>query len=428
LPYSHELHCSRTPELQTFDTFNCQTLLVNWTPGLILYKDTALAETLPSFMMYPYGTSPASPTSDASNLKKKRTFPKTKLDRKGSLVEATSVVSPFIGPSNFDQNEEGDAEPIEDSEPEDHSLVKEVGNTSHDLTIQGERETLLNEVGLLSWDNYENFKAAHAKRVERCYEADKADQNRTILHWLALKSSPTSITQQNLDWLVELALAYDSNIITQVSGDSEANCLHVAVQEKRADLVRSVCQKGNAKAVEEAITQGNHSQETCLHLAVKLHPPDLLLVKQLLAKCTEKPKAIIKQRSSKNPAENLNTVLHDFVHIDQCFEQGYINTLRSITEFCPEAMKVQNAAKETPFQFHLATRDKQYPEWKDLEFSPVQPKTATRNLQNGDQGGAAEKQRDIKDIAARVGRQLLDESFSQSPYKDAVACLYGESK
>jgi hypothetical protein len=361
--------------------------------------------------------------AEASSLKKRKTFPKSKSDGKKSHVESSPLELPFIGPLTFATGQERDADAATDSDPEDdQTLTQDIGITPRGPTVEEDREALLKDLGQPSWENGGAFRAAHAERVQRCFMADERDQNRNILHWLALKLLPNSITPKNLDWLVEMVVTYDPNIITRITGDSQwGNCLHLAFQQKRPDLVASLCQKSNPDVLREAISQGNHSDETCLHLAIKLSPPPLNVVVQLLARAD--PRVIAKQRSCKilgDKREDLNTLLHDFVHIDQCFEKGYMKILKLLVQMCPEAMKIQNSAKETPFQFHIATRDEKYPEWRGLEFGRL-----WQNMQNGNHGGAVDKQ---TETAARVGQLLLNESFSQSSYEDACLCLYGESK
>lgn len=376
--------------------------------------------------MDPQEASSASPRTGGSNsqnvLKSRKSFPKPKLDRKKPQVESSPLELSFMGPPN-----QG-ADPDTDSNPEDEEgPAQDTGDNPRGPPVEVEREALLKDLGHPSWENFESFKAAHEERVRRCFMADKSDQNITILHWLALKLLPNSITEQHLNWLVEMVVAYDPNIITHITGDSQkANCLHLAVQQRRFNLVVCLCQKGNAEVLREAISQGNHCDETCLHSAIKLNPPNLVMTMQLLEKADRK--VIAKQRSCKtldDKAEHLNTVLHDFVHIDRCFGKGYIKILKLLLQKCPEAMKVQNSAKETPFQFHLATRDKKNPEWVGLEFSTGQPKIAGQGMQNVNQGGTVDKQ---TDTVAKVGQLLLSEAFSQSTYEDACICLYGESK
>jgi hypothetical protein len=380
----------------------------------------ALVDTLPLFAMDPTEPNSTTAPAEASSLKRRRTFPKPKPDGKKSQVESSPVEPAFIGPLTFATGQQRDADAATDSDPEDDQiLAQDLGITSRGPTIEEDREALLKDLGQPSWENAEAFRAAHEERVQRCSLADERDQNRNILHWLAMKLLKNSITRKNLDWLVEMVVTYDPNIITCITGDIErANCLHLAFQHKQVNLVESLCKNGNSDALREAISQGNHYQETCLHLATKLSPPPLNLMMQLLAKAD--PKVIAKQRSCRileDEREDLNTFLHDFVHIDQCFRKGYMQVLRLLIRMCPEAMRVQNSAKETPFQFHIATRDEKYPDWNGVEFD--------QNLLNGHHGGAVDKP---KTAAAKVGQHLLNESFSQSNYEDACLCLYGESK
>ena len=346
-------------------------------------------------------TKPGSTTApaEASSLKRRKTFPKPKPDGRKSRTESSPIERAFIGSLTFDTagDQQKEVADVTDSDPEDDQmLAQDLDINSGDPIIEEERESLLKNLGQSSWENLEAFKAAHKERVERCYMADERDQNRNILHWLALKLLKNSITPQNLDWLVIMVVTYDPNTLTGLTGDIEkANCLHLAFQQKRVDLVESLCKNSNSEVLRKAISQGNHCRETCLHLATKLNPPRLNLMMHLLKKAD--PEVLKQQRSyrvSEDKREDLNTVLHDFVHIDRCFTKGYMQVLKLIIQMCPEAIGVQNSAAETPFQFHITTREEKYPNWNGLEFG--------LNLPNQHHGGAVNKP---KAAAAKVGHQ-----------------------
>ncbi|KAF4467897.1 subtilisin [Fusarium albosuccineum] len=327
----------------------------------------------------------------------------------------------MVGPEgNSDEDSEPDSDPDDARAQDQEAEAQDTTDNQREPTIEEDREALLEELGKSSWADLEAFKAAHGGRIKRCYMADKRDQNRTILHWLlSLKLLTNPVVEKNLIWLVETVVAYDSKIVAQITGDGQkVNCLHLAVQHKlRLELVGCLCQKSDPESLREAISQGNYYDQSCLHLAIALVPPNLSVIMQLLEKadCT----VIAKKRrclSQDDKPEDGNTVLHDFVHINRCFERGYLKTLKRLIQECPEALKISNSAKETPFQFHLATRDKRYPEWAGLEFSSKHDKPAEK----GGAGGAK------REAAAKVGRLLLSEVFSQATYEDACTCIYGE--
>uniref|UniRef100_A0A4E9DRG0 Peptidase S8/S53 domain-containing protein n=1 Tax=Gibberella zeae TaxID=5518 RepID=A0A4E9DRG0_GIBZA len=300
-----------------------------------------------------------------------------------------------------------------DSDPEKPVLRQIAKDHQQAPSKEQDRESLLRELGQFSFTTLEEYKAANAERLKRCYMADERDQNRNILHWLSvhLPSNPTDDENTSLHWLVTTVVELEPKIVTMVATDSQkANCLQTAIEHARFDLIESLFKTSDDEALRVAISQGNHCNETCLHLAVRLGPPGVGLTLQLLENAH--PKAILKQRKYRfedDKPNHGNTVLHDFVHINVCFVKGYMKTLRRFIQLCPEALKVSNAAKESPFQFHIATRNKVYPDWQGLEFSP-----------------RTERHDKKKEAAAKVGRLLLDEAFSQSTWEDACGCVYGE--
>lgn len=356
----------------------------------------------------------------------------SKLRRKKSQADSLSD-------SSLGGLEEGDDDSIEDSDPEEATTpALGADNDSGAPTIEEDRETLLKALGRPTWDTFESFKAAHEERLKRCFMADPRDQNRTIFHWLALKLLQNSLSNNSyLQWLVELVLSYDAEIINQITADSQkANCLHIAVQQGRFDLIECFCKVAQAgpleeavsQALQKAISQGNDSDETCLHLVIKLDPQRLKLLEQLLNKADSR--VIAKQRSNKHSndkSEDLNTVLHDFVHISRCFEKGYMKILKRLTQDCPEAMKVQNAANETPLQFHLRTRNEEHPKFGGLEFAN-QPLKVTGQGQAPSNDEWSQDEQTQAASAAKAGQHLLNEAFSQPSHEDACACIYGDSK
>ncbi|RKK72212.1 hypothetical protein BFJ69_g10346 [Fusarium oxysporum] len=300
-----------------------------------------------------------------------------------------------------------------DSDPEKPVVRRqEASDHQEKPTKQQDRESLMKALGQSSWATFEEYKAANAEKINRCY---KADQNKNILHWLSvhLPSHLTHEGSKNLHWLVSVVVEFEPTIVTMTTMDSQkTNCLHTAMENERFDLIESLLKTSPDEALKKAISQGNHCNETCLHLAVRLGSPGVGIILQLLEKADAK--AILQQRAytfEEDRSNHRNTVLHDFVHIDVCFAQGYRKTLKRFIQLCPEALKVSNAARESPFQYHLSTRDKVHPDWQGVEFSSPN-----------------EGYEKNKETAARVGRLLLNEAFSQSTWEDACSCLYGESR
>lgn len=301
-----------------------------------------------------------------------------------------------------------------DSDPENPiAPIQVAADNQQKPTKEQDRESLLKDLERSTWATLEEFKAANGEKIKRCYMADERDQNRTILHWLSIHLLPNSITKENLHCLVYTVVELDPKIVTRITADTQkATCLHIAIQYRRFDLIDYIFQTSHVDALQEAISHGDYCNETCLHLAVRLNPPSVGVIKQILEKADRK--AITKQRSCRfqdDKSSDGNTALHDFVHINLCFETGYIKTLKRFIQRCPEALKMSNTAKESPFQFHISTRQKRNPDWKGLEFSPIDKKAS----------------REDKTVA-KVGQLLLSEAFSEPTWEGACSCLYGESK
>ncbi|KAL7785167.1 hypothetical protein V8C37DRAFT_420236 [Trichoderma ceciliae] len=362
-----------------------------------------------------------------------------KPDRKNSQRASISSEAVIEHQDSRQHDERSDDENT-DSDPEDGGPpTKDTQNNQRSLSIEMDRVELLNAIKNQVCEVMEDFKEAHNELLMRCLATEEEDQN--IFHWLADQLLPNSITDKCLTWLVQMVMENDPNILTRLTKDGlQENCLHLAVKKKRFNLVICLCQNGNTEALKKAISQGNGHDETCLHLAIMQSPPNLMAITHLLNKADGK--VIAKQRSTKHSesqTEHLNTVLHDFVHINRCFVKGYRKILKRLIQECPEAMQIQNFAKETPFQFHLGTRQKNHPEWVGLEFATREIKTTGNNTQRGKydttrenrantEQASVEQEEAIKqmNIVAEVGQLLLNEAFSQSTYEEACLCIYGE--
>ncbi|KAF5703617.1 peptidase S8 S53 subtilisin kexin sedolisin [Fusarium mundagurra] len=297
-----------------------------------------------------------------------------------------------------------------DSEPEKPVVRRQEASDDQDIpTKQQDRESLMKALGQ-SWATFEEYKTANGEKISRCYTAD---QNKNILHWLSvhLPSHLSDEENRNLHWLVSVVVEFEPTIVTMTTMDSQkANCLHTAMENQRFDLIESLLKASPDEALRKAISQGNHCNETPLHLAVRHGAPGVGIILQLLEKADAK--AVLQQRAytfEEDKPNHRNTVLHDFVHIKVCAFRGYRKTLKRLIQLCPEALKVSNAARESPFQFHLSTRDREHPDWQGVEFSSPN-----------------ERYEKNKETAARVGRLLLNEAFSQLTWEDACSCLYGE--
>ncbi|KAL1882838.1 hypothetical protein Daus18300_000476 [Diaporthe australafricana] len=323
------------------------------------------------------------------------------------------------------------------SDPEDtRQPSPAITSTAQSLTIEQERANIwrdITEKGK-SYDSLENFKAIYEERLRRCCGPDGKDKNKTILHWLPSHLWEDHVSPNHLEWLVSTIIAFNPLIICEQTNDTQKlNCLHVALEAKRVILVRLICEqslKHSAESllVRQTISQGNDHKENSLHMAIRQEEPDLSLI-QFLVENADK-NAISMQRLGRdleNETEDLNTPLHDLVHIDRVLEVGYMKVLAQMVKKCPEALKISNGAKETPFLFHVATRFKKNNNWAGLEF--LKPNSsATQRSKKGAYPTAPEDTSQEMVKIAKVGSYLLDQCCSQFPYEEACICLYGDKK
>lgn len=323
------------------------------------------------------------------------------------------------------------------SDPEDtRQPSPATTSTAQYLTAEQERANIWRDVTNpeRSYEDLAEFKAEYEERLRRCCGPDGNDKNKNILHWLPSQLWEGSISPDHLEWLVSTIIACNPLIILQRTNDvQKSNCLHVALEAKRFVLVRLICQQSlehsaASLAVRETISQGNEYKENSLHMAIRQDEPDLSLI-QFLVENADK-EAISMQRRRRtlgDETEDLNTPLHDLVHIDRVFKGGHMKVLAQMVEKCPGALKISNRAKETPFQFHLSTRNRKNGDWADLEF--LKPNSAaTRRSKKGAFPTASENTDPDKIRVAKVGSYLLDQCCSQFTYEEACICLYGDSK
>lgn len=322
------------------------------------------------------------------------------------------------------------------SDPEDTPQPSPANiNTAQSLTADQERTNIMRDIidPNKYCKNLEDFKARYEERLRRHCGPDENDKNRTIFHWLPSKLWEGMMSEDQLEWLVTTVIACNPLIIRQRTNDVEkSNCLHVALEAKRPVLARLICEQslGHPKAslaVREVISQGNEYKENPLHLAILQDEPNFKLIQILVENSTKE--AISMQRHGRtlgNKTENLNTPLHDLVHVDRVFNGGYMKVLMKTVEKDPEALSVSNEAGETPFQFHISTRNRRNGQWAGLEFA--KPKSsAARRGKKGDSTTALEME-NSEDRIVLVGSYLLDQCCSQLSYEEACTCLYGDSK
>lgn len=370
------------------------------------------------------------------------------MDRDNLDDSSTSPIhTRIVRASSFHQEgqEQGAIEDSDDdfSDPEDTQTLQlpTTASKAQPFSTEQDRAKLWLEITdpAKNYKTLEDFKTEYEERLKRCCGPDGNDKNKTILHWLPSQLWDGAISQNHLEWLVATVVACNPRIISQRTNDAQKNnCLHVALEQKRFALVRLICQHTlghslDAFAVREALSQGNQYKENPLHMAIRQDEPDLSLI-QFLVESADK-EAISMQRLGRgygDGTEDSNTTLHDLVHIDRVSKGGYMKVLAQTVEKCPEALKISNRAKETPYLFHISTRNRNDRRWADLEFSKVGSSTARQSKKGKKGGGSASLGSEDKDLEkvriAKVGSYLLDQCCSRFSYEEACICLYGDSE
>lgn len=340
------------------------------------------------------------------------------------------------GQDQWAAEDDSEDEFSEFSDPEDTRQPRPANTSAAQcLTTEQERANIMRDIidPDKRCESLEDFKAKYEERLRQCCGPDENDKGKTIFHWLPSKLWESMMSELQLEWLVSTVIACNPLIIRLRTNDvQKSNCLHVALEAKSPVLARLICEQSlkhpsASSAVREAISQGNEYKENSLHMAILQDEPNLKLI-QILVENADKG-AISMQRYGRtlgDKTENMNTPLHDLVHVDRVFNVGYMKVLIQTVEKCLEALKISNQAKETPFQFHISTRNRRDGEWAGLEF--LKPKSsATRRGKKADSSTALDGG-NLKDRVVLVGSYLLDQCCSQFPYEEACICLYGDSK
>ncbi|KAI1800411.1 hypothetical protein F4811DRAFT_31450 [Daldinia bambusicola] len=299
----------------------------------------------------------------------------------------TVVDSPTdVGDRKFVQFNEADLDDADDSdeysdgddeyEEEDAEADFIIGR-SGTIDIRTERTKLLTDVSRETrFENVEILEKYRA-RVRLCRKDDMNVEGPTLLHYIVLSLLIFHETQDAMNFIVRLALEEAPEDLAQQTKGPLETPLHVAIKRKEENLARLMCEIAPDVAA-KAISLQNENGETCLHLAIK---ENLDVAPFLISKAHVS--AFRQQRNQRIRYGAGNTPLHDAVHYSRyvmevptcppekiqkcrrCRETekklGDSRTqlskiIESLVQKDPEALATLNALGQSPYSYHLATR------------------------------------------------------------------------
>ncbi|KAI0141142.1 hypothetical protein F4776DRAFT_653800 [Hypoxylon sp. NC0597] len=271
---------------------------------------------------------------------------------------------------DYDDEDEGDEE-IDDGEPD--FIVGE----SNTIDIRGERTKLLTDVSKETRFDDADVQKRYRARVRLCLKDEKNVEEPTLLHFIVLNFLIFHENHEAMNFIVKLALEEaPEDLALQTKGPLETP-LHVAVKRKEERLAQLMCDLAPNVAA-KAISLQNENGETCLHLAIK---ENLDVVPYLITKAHVS--TFRQQRSQKLRDGAGNTPLHDAVHYSRYITEAATcplekiskcrrcreaekklgsscDKLRTIVESIvqkdAEALATLNALGQSPYVYHLATR------------------------------------------------------------------------
>jgi hypothetical protein len=367
---------------------------------------------------------------------------------------------------------------------------------------------LLNKKKILKYEAQPNddeafrvFVEDYESKARDCMIDNKDPKDRTLLHYLAnRKDLKPKLHRTPFTWLTKLILKIDKYqaptllsaasdhsgsilCIVSTKEDGANTCLHVALALGRVKFVKYICSVADASLLGQAIATPNGRGQTVLHLAItNVNPPDLELLWTLTEKANKDTFVMVRGRTGENAEGEGNTPLHDLINFrlsslaadrkcpiphdqcDQCKKDketektaSYMKVLRMMVERGPTAVAKLNKASESPYLFHISTRDKLkngVKEWRDLEFTdaptpkpPVLRPAATDGRALSQYGNKVDDRRSSKgeqttshkshvkqtydyspDFSREISRYLMDESLSQENFADTYTALFGKSK
>ncbi|KAI0399127.1 hypothetical protein F4802DRAFT_603297 [Xylaria palmicola] len=232
----------------------------------------------------------------------------------------------------------------------------------------------------------------YRQKVKACLR-DQSGEHPTILHWI-LWQADHEIQAQSPSWslkasqkLVVISLKLDPSIIT-VQDNRNDTALHaaVALTSKHADvesLAICMCENVPPSTIRKALSVVNYLGETSIHIAVVRQLEIASRLVQIADQAT-----LLLQRNGESNGKSIggggNTALHDAVVYERCQseesscrenelcprcadidEQAWdkrgrvLELLELLIHRAPDALTVTNAADESPYLHHLATKLRQ---------------------------------------------------------------------
>ncbi|KAI1372688.1 hypothetical protein F4677DRAFT_462842 [Hypoxylon crocopeplum] len=292
-------------------------------------------------------------------------FSETELDDADNLEDSDE------DDDDDDEDDDEDDDDIDDGEPD---FV--VGESST-IDIRTERTKLLTDVSKEAKFNDADVLQRYRTRVRLCLKDDKNVEEPTLLHYIVLSILIFHESHEAMNFIVRLALQEaPDDLAYQTKGPLETP-LHVAIKRKEESLAQLMCDIAPTVAA-KAISLQNENGETCLHLAIK---ENLDIVPFLISRAHTT--TFRQQRSQKVRDGAGNTPLHDAVHFSRYITEAATcppekipkcrrcreaekkleisrDRLRQIVESLvqkdPEALAILNALGQSPYVYHLATR------------------------------------------------------------------------
>jgi len=307
---------------------------------------------------------------------------------------------------------------------------------------------------------YSRFKQNHRSTVESCILDSENRSETTLLHFLAIRLVKKDIKDGRFKLLVKLILeigkSQNPHILCVRSLAGNSTCLHKAIDVGKDDFVMLICDNAEPGHLSDAIGLGDAQGQTCLHMAITSNKPNLDLIQTLVSKANADTILTKRTGGDKHAKEYENTALHDFVDFRMCNlpvrkclkeyaacstctkgpeirdQEKYWYILQKMLDICPDAMKILNAAGQSPYMFHISTKKAIMPKWNHLEFSEAVGKDGL--MGNGATQATTEpthwkpKPEYSESFATKVAMLLMNRSLSQEKYSDACTCLFGKSK
>ncbi|KAI9741630.1 MAG: hypothetical protein M1834_000014 [Cirrosporium novae-zelandiae] len=309
-----------------------------------------------------------------------------------------------------EEDEDEDDSPDEGEDEEDHSDINQV--------IDNHRKRIMNYVSKKKEGSNELMTNDFKFEVEQCLLGGR--DHPTLLHHIIIYINVNSSEKHELDKfepLLRHAITRDRGLLKVPTSKTGETALHLATDKKMERTAKLMCKvldevQDPKNSLGSAICCQKEDGETCLHIAIKQELGGL--VKYFIDNAdskTFKLKRISKKEEGPKNVENTagNTPLHEAAHFLRCKEsfqlckrnckqcegkspqprptsdvplcrESHLEIIEKLVERCPEALRELNEAKQSPYQYHLLTRQ-QASKNKLLE-DPGSKNTEARILKN----------------------------------------------